>query len=80
MDWVSVAVSSCPEDVELDAWLRACAAYCLRHPGWKAYASGNGKNALRPQLFMGLVDSALSDEKISLVSVLELIQEIALFS
>ena len=80
VDWVSVAVSSCPEDVELDAWLRACAAYCLRHPGWKAYASGNGKNALRPQLFMGLVDSALSDEKISLVSVLELIHEIALFS
>ena len=80
VDWVSAGVSSRPEGVELEVWLRACAAYCLRNPGWKAYASGEGRNALRPQLFMGLVDSALSDEKISLVSALELIHEIALFS
>ncbi|MEC7922596.1 MAG: PQQ-binding-like beta-propeller repeat protein [Planctomycetota bacterium] len=72
VEWVSAAVSSCPEEVELASWMRACAAYCLRKPEWQA--------ALRPQLFMGLVESALLDEKISLAAALELVHEISLFS
>ena len=82
VEWVSAAVSSCPEGVELSAWLRACAAYCLRKPEWQAFRPGTGKAkpALRPQLFMGLVESALSDEKISLAAALELVHEITLFS
>jgi outer membrane protein assembly factor BamB len=81
VEWVSAAVSSCPEGVELSAWLRACAAYCLRKPEWQAFRSTtNARPALRPQLFMGLVESALLDEKISLVAALELVHEISLFS
>lgn len=81
VEWVSAAVSSCPEGVELSAWLRACAAYCLRKPEWQAFRpTTNARPALRPQLFMGLVESALSDEKISLAAALELVHEIALFS
>ena len=81
VEWVSAAVSSCPEGVELSAWLRACAAYCLRKPEWQAFRpTTNARPALRPQLFMGLVESALLDEKISLAAALELVHEIALFS
>ncbi|MFP6632074.1 MAG: hypothetical protein VCD16_05535, partial [Planctomycetota bacterium] len=71
VEWISTAVNSRPEGTELEAWLRACAAACLLNPEWKY---------LRPELFAGLFESVVSDDKVSLQTALELVHEFALFT
>ena len=70
-DWISVAVNSRPPGTRLDAWLRACAVSCVRKPEF---------SNLSPDLFMGLIESVLSDEDIPLSSMLALVHETALFT
>ena len=64
-------MNSRPPGTGLDAWLRACAVSCLRKPEF---------SSLSPDLFMGLVESVLSDEEIPLSSMLTLVDETALFT